>query len=69
MMNPETLSGSNLTDLALDADRKTAQNAPSDQSVIHLNNNAYAAFVALLDAPPQPNNRLRKSLQTPAPWD
>jgi hypothetical protein len=30
---------------------------------------AYAAFVALLDTPPQPNERLRKSLQTLAVWE
>jgi uncharacterized protein (DUF1778 family) len=29
----------------------------------------YSRFVALLDRPPQPNERLRKLLQTPAPWE
>jgi hypothetical protein len=36
---------------------------------IPLNDEAHAAFTALLDAPPQPNERLRKSLETPAPWE
>lgn len=30
---------------------------------------AYAEFIALLDAPPQPNERLRKTMQTLAPWE
>jgi uncharacterized protein (DUF1778 family) len=30
---------------------------------------AYAEFLMLLDAPAQPNKRLRKTMQTRAPWD
>lgn len=30
---------------------------------------AYDRFLALLDTPPQPNERLRKTMQTVAPWD
>jgi len=30
---------------------------------------AYAALAALFDAPAQPNERLRKTLTTPAPWE
>lgn len=29
---------------------------------------AYAEFLARLDQPPQPNERLRKTMLTPAPW-
>jgi uncharacterized protein (DUF1778 family) len=63
------LTGKNLTDFVLDAARLAAQNVLLDRSVIPLSDKAYASFVALLDAPPQPNERLRKSLQTPAPWE
>lgn len=63
------LTGKNRTDFVLDAARQAAQNALLDRTVIPMNDKAHAAFVALLDAPPQPNERLRKSLQTPAPWD
>jgi uncharacterized protein (DUF1778 family) len=63
------LTGKNRTDFVIDAARQAAQNALLDRTVIPINNKAHAAFVALLDAPPQPNERLRKSLQTPAPWD
>ena len=30
---------------------------------------AYAEFLARLDRPPQPNPRLRRTLETPAPWE
>jgi uncharacterized protein (DUF1778 family) len=30
---------------------------------------AYAEFLTRLDQPPQPNERLRKTMQTPAPWE
>jgi uncharacterized protein (DUF1778 family) len=63
------LLGKNRTDFVIDAARQAAQNALLDRTVIPINDKAYAAFVALLDAPPQPNERLRKSLQTPASWD
>jgi uncharacterized protein (DUF1778 family) len=63
------LTGKNRTDFILDAARQAAQSALLERTVIPINDKAYAAFVALLDAPPQPNDRLRKSLQTPAPWE
>lgn len=63
------ITGKNRTDFVLDAARQAALNTLLDQTVIPLTSKAYAAFVALLDAPPQPNIRLRKSLQTPAVWE
>ncbi len=63
------LTGKNRTDFVLDAARLAAQNILLDRAVIPVSKEAYAAFVALLEAPPQPNERLRKSLQTPAVWE
>jgi uncharacterized protein (DUF1778 family) len=63
------LMGKNRTDFVLDAARQAAQNTLLDRSVIPVSEKTYAAFVAMLDAPPQPNVRLRKSLQTPAVWE
>ena len=63
------LTGKNLTDFVLDAARQAAQSALLDRVVIPLEDKTYEAFVALLDAPPQPSERLRRSLQTPAPWE
>jgi uncharacterized protein (DUF1778 family) len=63
------VAGKNRTDFVLDAARIAAQNTLLDQPGLALNARQYAAFVALLDAPPQPNPLLRRSLQTAAPWD
>ena len=63
------LTGKTLTDFVLDAARQAAQSALLDRSAIPLESKAYEAFVALLDAPPQPNERLCKSLQARAPWE
>ncbi len=62
------LTGKNRTDFVLDAARLAAQNTLLNRAVIPVNEKAYAAFIALLDTPPQPNERLRKSLQNLAVW-
>ncbi|MCT8999485.1 type II toxin-antitoxin system TacA family antitoxin [Chelativorans intermedius] len=60
--------GKNRTDFVLDAARAAAEEALLDQAVIATNPAAYAAFLARLDMPPQPNERLRKTMQAQAPW-
>lgn len=63
------LVGKNRTDFVLDAARHAAEEALLDRTVFVLSPKSYAEFLARLDAPPRPNKRLRKSLQTPAPWE
>jgi uncharacterized protein (DUF1778 family) len=63
------LSGKNRTDFVLDAARNAAEDALRDRTVLTVSPKAYAEFVARLDAPPQPNERLRRTMQTPAPWE
>jgi uncharacterized protein (DUF1778 family) len=63
------LRGKNRTDFVLEAARAAAEEVLLDQAVITVSPEAYAAFVARLDMPPQSNERLRKTLRTPAPWD
>ncbi len=63
------LTGKNRTDFVLDAARNAAESALLDRTVFSLNPKAYAEFAARLDAPPRPNPRLRKSMQTRPPWD
>ncbi len=63
------LSGKNRTDFVLDAARVAAEDALLDRTVFAVDAKAYAEFVARLDAPPGPNDRLRRSLQTNAPWE
>ncbi|CAD7714636.1 hypothetical protein LMG31886_11210 [Xanthomonas hydrangeae] len=61
--------GKNRTDFVLDAARSAAEEALLDQTLIAASPDAYAAFLARLDMPPQPNARLRKTMQTRAPWE
>jgi len=63
------LTGKNRTDFVLDAARRAAEDALLDRTVLTVSPKAYREFLARLDAPPRPNKRLMKSLQTPAPWE
>ena len=63
------LLGKNRTDLVLDAARVAAEDALLDRTVFVVNPKAYAEFVARLNAPPRPNDHLRRSLQRKAPWE
>jgi uncharacterized protein (DUF1778 family) len=63
------LAGKNRTDLVLDAARQAAENGVLDRAVLTFSAKAYTEFLARLDAPPRPNQRLRRSLQTAAPWE
>lgn len=63
------LRGKNRTDFILDAARQMAEEALLDQLIVNATPEAYGAFLARLDAPPTPNERLKKTMQTPAPWD
>jgi uncharacterized protein (DUF1778 family) len=63
------LSAKNRTDFVLDAARHAAEDTLLDRTVFVVNSKAYAEFLARLDAPPRPNARLRRSLQTAAPWE
>jgi uncharacterized protein (DUF1778 family) len=63
------LAGKNRTDFMLDAARRAAENALLDQTIFPVSRGTYAEFLARLDAPAQPNERLRKAMQTSAPWE
>ena len=61
--------GKNRTDFILDAARSAAEEALLDQVLIAVSPAAYAEFLARLDSAPNPSEQLRKTMQTPAPWD
>jgi len=61
--------GKNRTEFVLEAARIAAEEAIMDQAVISVTPEAYQAFLDQLDLPPKPNERLRKTMQAPAPWD
>ena len=60
--------GKNRTDFVLDAARAAAEETLLEQAFVTVGPEAYAAFVARLDMPPAPNDRLRKTMQAHAPW-
>lgn len=61
--------GKNRSEFMLDAARQAAQDALLDRTLFRLDSDRYDAFVALLDAPPVPNEKLKRLLSTPAPWE
>ncbi len=61
--------GKNRTDFILDAARAAAEEALLDQALLVASPEAYAEFLSRLEHSPAPNSRLKKTLQTPAPWD
>jgi uncharacterized protein (DUF1778 family) len=63
------LAGKNRTDFVLDAARRAAEDALLDRTVFSVSPKAYAEFLRRLDAPPKLNKRLRRTMQTPAPWE
>jgi uncharacterized protein (DUF1778 family) len=63
------LKGKSRTEFVIGAAQSLAQDALLDQTRIELDPEAFRAFVAILDAPPEPNERLRRTLTTKAPWE
>ncbi|MGA3027649.1 MAG: DUF1778 domain-containing protein [Bryobacteraceae bacterium] len=63
------MTGKTRTDFVLDAARHAAEDALLDRAVFAVSPRAYAAFLKRLDAPPKPNERLRRTMRTSAPWD
>lgn len=61
--------GRTRSDFMIEAARRAAEEAILDQTVILTDQTGYDRFVALLERPPETNERLRKLMQTPAPWE
>ncbi|MCC6587352.1 MAG: DUF1778 domain-containing protein [Bryobacterales bacterium] len=63
------LAGKNRTEFVLDAARRAAEEALLDRTVFAIDRKAYDEFLARLDAPPEPNASLRRTLETHSPWE
>ena len=61
--------GKNRTDFILDSARIAAEDTLLDQVIMTVSAQAYEQFQARLDMPPNPNDRLRETMLTPAPWE
>ena len=64
----ETL-GKNRSEFMLDTMRSAAEDVLLDQRLFKLDDDAFAAFEAMLDAPVEPSPALRKTMATTPPWD
>ena len=60
--------GKSRTEFVLDTMREASENVLLDQRLFDLDEAAFAAFEAMLDAPAEPDERLRRTLNTPPPW-
>lgn len=61
--------GKTRTDFILEAARKAAEDALLDRTLVQVDPDTFQRFHALLDAPPDPGERLKRTMQTRAPWD
>jgi uncharacterized protein (DUF1778 family) len=64
-----TLTGKTRTDFVLEAARRAAEEALLDRTLFTVSADAHAAFLARLDEPPRPNEKLRRTMQTTPPWE
>jgi uncharacterized protein (DUF1778 family) len=63
------VQGKTRTDFILEAARRAAEEALLDRAIIQVSAKAYADFVARIETRPSPNKRLKRSIQTKAPWE
>lgn len=61
-------SGKTRTDFILSAARRAAEEELLDRTIFVVSPDTYSKFLALLDAPPKPNERLKRTMRTPPPW-
>lgn len=61
-------SGKTRTDFILGAARRAAEEELLDRTIFVVSAEKYSKFLALLDAPPKPNERLRRTMRMPPPW-
>ncbi len=61
--------GKSRTEFILDTMREASENVLLDQRVFWLDDEAFAAFQAILDDPPEPTEELRRTLNKKPPWE
>jgi uncharacterized protein (DUF1778 family) len=61
--------GRSRSDFIIDAACPAAEDAILDQAVITTDRESHDRFLAILDRPPESNERLRTLMRTPAPWE
>lgn len=61
--------GRNRSDFMLEAACREAENVLLDQIFFTVDGESFEKFQDMLDNPPEPSERLRRLLQTKAPWE
>jgi uncharacterized protein (DUF1778 family) len=61
--------GKSRSEFILESARTRAIDVLLDQRLFSLDKDRYSVFVAALEAPPAPNEKLRKLMASKAPWD
>lgn len=61
--------GKTRTDFMLEASERRAEEVLLDRTIFTVSAEAYAEYLARLDAPTQHNERLKRTMSTKAPWD
>ena len=61
--------GRSRSDFMLEAACRQAEDVLLDQTYFALDAKSFATFQALLDKPPAPTDRLRRTLNAQAPWE
>jgi uncharacterized protein (DUF1778 family) len=61
--------GKNRTDFILESSVSEAQKVLLEQTVFHLDENAWDTLTAILDAPAKRNTKLEKLLKQSPPWE
>ena len=63
------VTGRSRTDFVLEASRREAEAVLLDRVYFRLDDEAFAAFEALVEAAPEPSEALRSLLEKEAPWE
>lgn len=64
-----SLRGQKLSEFMLDSARREAEDAILDQRTFFLDADQHDQFLAMLDAPPAPSERLKKLMQRKPVWE
>lgn len=63
------LLGKTRADFMLEASERRAEEVLLDRTIFTVSPEIYAEYLARLDAPTQPNERLKRTMLAKAPWD
>lgn len=63
------LLGKTRTDFMLEASERRAEEVLLDRTIFTVSPEIYAEYLIRLDAPAQPNDRLKRTMTSKAPWD